>query len=88
MEMEGVKIIVIHELLCIEPQSDAELRIIELCHDDLKVKGRAEFECELEVRRLDGLEKEAPWVSRQKGSDHVSQLDFFKCGPVNSTART
>ncbi|PPS18007.1 hypothetical protein GOBAR_AA02582 [Gossypium barbadense] len=52
------------------------------------VEDRAEFECELKVCRLDDLEKEAPWVSRQKGSDRVSQLDLFKCDLVNATARS
>ncbi|PPR84454.1 hypothetical protein GOBAR_AA36257 [Gossypium barbadense] len=53
-----------------------------------QMEGQAEFECEHKVRRLDDLEKEAPWVSRLKGSDRVSQLDLFKCGPVNAVART
>ncbi|PPS12602.1 hypothetical protein GOBAR_AA08045 [Gossypium barbadense] len=42
------------------------------------MEGRAEFECELEVHQLDDLEKEPPWVNRQKGSYRVSQLDLFK----------
>ncbi|PPS07711.1 hypothetical protein GOBAR_AA12931 [Gossypium barbadense] len=39
-------------------------RIIELCHNNLKVEGRVEFECELEVSRLDDLKEELPreWV--------------------------
>ncbi|PPR97795.1 hypothetical protein GOBAR_AA22873 [Gossypium barbadense] len=75
--MEGVKIIVVHELLHTEPPKRCRTQ----------VEGRVEFECELEVRRLDDLKKEPSWVSRQKGSDHFSQLDLFNCGLANAMAR-
>ncbi|PPS03418.1 hypothetical protein GOBAR_AA17248 [Gossypium barbadense] len=62
--------------------------IVEVCHDDLKMEGRAEFHCELEVFRLDDLKEEPLQFSRQEGSDRVSHLNLFKCSPVNAAAHT
>ncbi|PPS09457.1 hypothetical protein GOBAR_AA11187 [Gossypium barbadense] len=53
--------------------------IVEVCHDDLKMEGRAEFHCELEVCRLDDLKEEPLRFNRQEGSDCVSHLNLFKC---------
>ncbi|PPS17232.1 hypothetical protein GOBAR_AA03346 [Gossypium barbadense] len=71
--------------------SKAELdrsRIVEVCHDDLKTEGRAEFHCELKVCRLDHLKEEPLRFSGQEGSDRVSHLNLFKYGPVNAVAHT
>ncbi|PPR88271.1 hypothetical protein GOBAR_AA32418 [Gossypium barbadense] len=41
---------------------------------------RAEFQCELEIRRLDYLKEKPLRVSCQEASDRVSQLNLFKNG--------
>ncbi|PPS04516.1 hypothetical protein GOBAR_AA16144 [Gossypium barbadense] len=63
------------------------LGIIELCHNDLKVEGQTKFKCELEVRQLDDLKEEPPWVSSQESSNCISEtredaapFRFFEVG--------
>ncbi|PPR91671.1 hypothetical protein GOBAR_AA29012 [Gossypium barbadense] len=62
------------------------LGIIKLCHNDLKMEGRIEFDFKLEVRRLDDLEEEPPRVSSQEGPNSVrpeedaAPFHFFKAG--------
>ncbi|PPS07337.1 hypothetical protein GOBAR_AA13305 [Gossypium barbadense] len=63
-------------------------KIINICHDDLKMEGRAKFHCELEVCQLDDLKEEPPLFSRQESSNRLSHLNLFKCGPVNAAAQT
>ncbi|PPS16038.1 hypothetical protein GOBAR_AA04543 [Gossypium barbadense] len=63
-------------------------KIVEVGHYCLKMERQAEFQCELEIRRLDDLKEEPPQVSCQEGSDRVSQLNLFKCGPVNAATHT
>ncbi|PPS18924.1 hypothetical protein GOBAR_AA01663 [Gossypium barbadense] len=51
--------------------------IVEVSHDSLKMERQAEFQCELEIRRLDDLKEEPPQPS-QYSSPHLG------VGPIMS----
>ncbi|PPS04193.1 hypothetical protein GOBAR_AA16469 [Gossypium barbadense] len=63
-------------------------RIVEVCHDDLKMEGRAEFHCELEARRFNDLKEEplrGNWwkgclISTVGPEDDAAPFLFFEAG--------